>query len=158
MGLPFDIVGEYSPVRNDIIFSSQIVAEDYDFGGGKVGDIHLIGVDRDGNWYGLDKNGSYGIAFAGIIDTVRCIVRYGVNTPSYPEFVAMMFAAYVDGGYLSLKGDIPAFNGLAELAPASSTASAAPMRLSFSKGRLATKALHLTLGDKLETEILSANR
>ena len=39
MGLPFNILGEYSAERNDIIFSSQIVAENYDFGGGKVGEV-----------------------------------------------------------------------------------------------------------------------
>ena len=78
-------------------------------------------------------------------------MRYGVNQVGYPKFVAMMFAAYIEGTYYSLKGDIPAFNGLAELAPASSTASVAPMRYSFSKGRLATKALHLTLGEKIES-------
>lgn len=32
-----------------------------------------------------------------------------------------MFAAYIDGGYYSLKDDIPAFNGFAELAPAANT-------------------------------------
>jgi hypothetical protein len=150
MGLPFDIVGEYSAERNDIIFSAQVVAENYEFSGGQVGDVHLVGVDRDGKYYGLD-NGNYGIAIAGVTETGhREIVRYGV-LPGYPKFVAMMFAAYVDGGYLSLKGDIPAFNFLAELAPASSTASVAPMRFSFSKGRLATKALHLTLGEKIES-------
>ena len=157
MGLPFNILDEYSAERNDIIFSSQIVAENYDFGGGKVSEVHLLGVDRDGIFYGLNNHGNYGIAIAGVIDTTRGIVRYGVNTPGYPKFVAMMLAAYIDGKYYSLKGGIPAFNGFAELAPASTT-SAAPMRHSFSRGHLATKALHLTLGDKLETEILSANR
>ena len=43
MGLPFDIVGEYSAERNDVIFLAQVVAEDCDFGKGKVGDIHLLG-------------------------------------------------------------------------------------------------------------------
>jgi hypothetical protein len=147
MGLPFNIVGEYSAERNDVIFSAQIVAEDYDFGGGKVGDIHLIGVDRDGNTYGLDKNGSYGIAFAGIIDTVRGIVRYGV-TPGYPKFVAMMFAAYIEGQYYSLKGDIPAFNGFAELAPASS---AKAVRYSVGKNLLPTATPQLRLGNKIES-------
>ncbi len=150
MGLPFNIVGEYSTDRNDIIFSSQIVVEKYDFGSGKVGDIHLLGVDRDGNWYGLDKNGSYGIAIAGVIDFTRGIVRYGVNQPGYPEFVAMIFTAYIDGKYYSLKGDIPAFNGFAELAPASSTASVAPMRCTFHKALGTT----LRLGERIESKSL----
>lgn len=113
MGLPFNILGEYSAERNDIIFSSQIVAENYDFSGGKVGEVHLLGMDRDGIFYGLNNNGNYGIAIAGVIDTSRGIVRYGVNTPGYPKFVAMMLAAYIDGKYYSLKGDVPAFNGFA---------------------------------------------
>ena len=150
MGLSFNILGEYSLERNDIIFSSQIVAEDYDFGGGKVGDIHLIGVDRDGVFYGLDKNGSYGIAIAGVIDTVRCIVRYGVNTPGYPKFVAMMFAAYIDGQYYSLKGDIPSFNGVAELAPAS-LAKAAPMSFSLGVNALKAKPSRLYLDKAFES-------
>ena len=148
MGLPFNIVGEYSAERNDIIFSAQIVAENYDFGGGKVGDIHLIGVDRYGEYYGLDKNGSYGIAIAGIIDTVRGIVRYGVNTSGYPKFVAMMFAAYIDGQYYTLKGDIPAFNGFAELAPASS---AKAVRYSVGKNLLPIATPQLRLGNKIES-------
>ena len=149
MGLPFNIVGEYSAERNDVIFSAQVVAEDYDFGGGKVGDIHLIGVDRDGKTYGLDKNGNYAIAIAGVTETGhRAIVRYGVNQPGYPKFVAMMLAPYINGTYYSLKGDIPAFNGLAELSPASS---AKAVRYSVGKGHLATKALHLTLGNKIES-------
>jgi hypothetical protein len=63
----------------------------------------------------------------------------------------MMFAAYVDGGYLSLKGDIPAFNGLAELAPASSTTSATPMRFSLGKSLLPTVTPQLTLGEEIES-------
>ena len=147
MSLNLNIVGEYSAERNDIIFSSQIVAENYDFGGGQVGEIHLVGVDRDGVFYGLDRNGSYGIAIAGILDGgIRAIVRYGVNTPSYPKFVAMMFAAYIDGTYYSLKGDIPAFNGFAELAPASTSTRATTMRYTFHKGCHTT----LHLGEKIE--------
>ena len=147
MGLNLNIVGEYSTERNDIIFSSQIVAENYDFGGGKVGEIHLLGVDRDGVFYGLDRNGSYGIAIAGIIDYTRGIVRYGVNTPNYPKFVAMMLTAYIDGEYYSLKGDIPAFNGFAELAPASTSTRATTMRYTFHKECRTT----LRLGEKIES-------
>ncbi len=157
MGLNLNIVGEYSAERNDIIFSSQIVAENYDFGGGKVGEIHLIGVDRDGVFYGLDKNGSYGIAIAGVINYTRGIVRYGVNTPSYPKFVAMMFAAYIDGQYYSLKGDIPAFNGFAELAPASTT-SAAPMRYSCAKWQCSTPLPAFRLGERIESNGVISER
>jgi hypothetical protein len=153
MGLPFDILGEYSAERNDIIFSSQIVAEGYDFGGGKVGEIHLIGVDRDGVFYGIDKNGSYAIAMAGVLENgYRAIVRYGVNLPGYPKFVAMMFAAYIDGEYYSLKGDIPAFNGIAELVPVSSKKSSSSVQMSFSKGYLRLPQPRFTLDAKLETE------
>ena len=151
MGLPFNIVGEYSAERNDIIFSAQVVAEDYDFGKGKVGEIHLVGVDRDGKYYGLD-NGNYGIAIAGVIDNgYRAIVRYGVNQPGYPKFVAMMLAPYINGKYYSLNGDIPAFNGIAELAPASSTTSATPMRFSLGKSLLPTVTPQLTLGEEIES-------
>ena len=153
MGLPFDIVGEYSSDRNDIIFSSQIAAEDYDFGGGKVGEIHLIGVDRDGLFYGLEENGSYGIAIAGVMDGgYRAIVRYGVNQPGYPKFVAMMFAAYIDGKYYSLKGDIPAFNGFAGFEPATAkTKSAAPMNFSLGKSLLPTATPQLRIGKQIES-------
>lgn len=152
MGLPFLIVGEYSVERNDIIFSAQVVAENYEFSSGQVGEVHLLGGDRDGKYYGLAENGNYDIAIAGVAETGhREIVRYGVNQPGYPKFNAMFLTAYIGGTYYNLGENIPAFNGLAELAPASSTASAAPMRFSFSKGRLATKALHLTLGEKIES-------
>ena len=153
MGLPFDIVGEYSSDRNDIIFSSQIAAEEYDFGGGKVGEIHLIGVDRDGVFYGLEENGSYGIAIAGVMDGgYRAIVRYGVNQPGYPKFVAMMFAAYIDGKYYSLKGDIPAFNGFAGFEPATAkTKSAAPMNFSLGKSLLPTATPQLRIGKQIES-------
>lgn len=153
MGLPFSIVGEYSAERNDIIFWSQIVAEEYYFGEGKVGEIHLIGVDRDGVFYGLEENGSYGIAIAGVMDGgYRAIVRYGVNQPGYPKFVAMMFAAYIDGKYYSLKGDIPAFNGFAGFEPATAkTKSAAPMNFSLGKSLLPTATPQLRIGKQIES-------
>ena len=152
MGLPFSIVGEYSTERNDIVFSAQIAAEEYDFGGGQVGEIHLIGVDRDGLFYGLNENGNYSIAIAGVIDGgYRAIVRYGVNTPGYPKFVAMMLAAYISGKYYTLKGDIPAFNGFAGLEPTSTAKSAAPMAFSHGKSLLPTAMPHLRLGNKIET-------
>ena len=136
MGLPFSIVGEYSVERNDIIFSAQVVAEKYEFSGGQVGDIHLVGVDRDGKYYGLD-NGNYAIAIAGVYDNgFRSIVRYGVNAYGYPKFVAMFLIAYVDGEYLEIGMDnpLPTFSGWSELAPAdASTSSVAPKQLSVGK-------------------------
>jgi hypothetical protein len=81
MGLPFSIEGEYSAERNDIVFSAQVVATDYTFSDGRVGDVLLLGLDQDGNFYGLD-NGNYGIAIAGVLENGhRAIVRYGVNQP-----------------------------------------------------------------------------
>ena len=118
-----------------------------------MGDIHLIGVDKDGKPYGLDKNDTYGIAIAGVIDGgYRAIVRYGVNTPGYPKFVAMMLAAYIDGGYCSLKGDIPAFNGFASLTTNSAqTTSVAPMRFSTGRNKIEGVKRHLSLGERIET-------
>ena len=108
-------------------------------------------MDRDGVFYGLDKNGSYAIAIASVIDYTRGIVRYGVNQSGYPKFVAMMFAAYIDGQYYSLKGDIPAFNGFAELAPASSTAGVAPMRYSCAKWPILVSQPSFRLGEQIES-------
>lgn len=137
MGLPFSIVGEYSVERNDIIFSAQVVAENYEFSGGQVGEIHLLGVDRDGKYYGLAENGNYAIAIAGVIDNgYRAIERYGVNQPGYPKFVAMFLTAYINGKYYELGADnpLPTFSGWSELAPAgTSTNSAAPKQLSLGR-------------------------
>lgn len=147
MGLPFDIVGEYSAERNDIIFSAQVVAEDYDFGKGQVGDIHLLGGDRDGKYYGLVENGNYAIAIAGVTETGhRAIVRYGVNQVGYPKFNAMFLTAYIGGTYYNLGENIPAFNGLAELSPASS---AKAVRYSVGKNLLPTATPQLSLGNKI---------
>lgn len=136
MGLPFSIVGEYSVERNDIIFSAQVVEKEYKFSDGRVGDVLLLGVDRDNKYYGLD-NGNYAIAIAGVYDNgVRSIVRYGVNSYGYPKFVAMFLIAYVDGEYLEIGMDnpLPTFSGWSELAPAgASTNSAAPKQLSLGR-------------------------
>ena len=148
--LPFDIEGEYSVERNDIIFYAQIIEQGYEFSDGSVADIHLLGLDEDGKYYGLD-NGNYGIAIAGVLENSRrAIVRYGLNQPEYPKFVAMMVVAYMGGKYYSLGEDIVAFNGIAELAPASSTASATPRLLHFSKGRLTPAKAPLSLGDMID--------
>lgn len=149
-GLPFSIVGEYSAERNDIVFAAQIAYQNYQFSDGSVGDIHLLGLNDEGNTYGLD-NGNYGIAIAGVLENGnRAIVRYGLREPNYPKFVAMMLAAYVGGEYYTLSEDIPSFNGVAELAPASATASATPLRIPFSKRGLTTPPTPLRLGKQIE--------
>lgn len=136
MGLPFSIVGEYSVERNDIIFSAQVVEKDYKFSDGRVGDVLLLGVDRDNQFYGLN-NGNYAIAIAGVYDNgVRSIVRYGVNSYGYPKFVAMFLIAYVDGEYLEIGmgNPLPTFSGWSELAPAgTSTSSVTPNQLSLGR-------------------------
>ena len=148
--LPFSVVGEYSVERNDIIFSAQVVEQGYQFSDGSVADIHLLGVDEDGKYYGLD-NGNYGIAIAGVLENnKRAIVRYGLNTPDYPKFVAMMVVAYMGGKYYSLGKDFAAFNGIAELAPAATTASVESMRLRYSKGKLIPMKQTLCLGEMID--------
>jgi hypothetical protein len=155
--LPFAVVGEYSVERNDIIFAAQVVEQGYEFSDGSVADIHLLGLDEDGKYYGLD-NGNYGIAIAGVLENNRrAIVRYGLNQPDYPKFVAMMVVAYMGGKYYSLGEDIAAFNGIAELAPASSTASVTPQRLHFSKGNLKPLDSTLCLGEKIDVYYVKAH-
>lgn len=142
--LPFSVVGDYSVERNDVIFYAQVVEQGYQFSDGSVADIHLLGLDEDGKYYGLD-NGNYGIAIAGVLENnKRAIVRYGLNQPDYPKFVAMMIVAYMSGKYYSLGDDIATFAGIAELAPAATTASQSPVLLHFSKGGL--KSAPLCLG------------
>lgn len=55
------------------------------------------------------------------------------------------------GKYYSLGEDMAAFNGIAELAPASSTASLEPTALHFSKGTLPAMSCRLSLGERVET-------
>ena len=134
MGLSFSIVGEYSAERNDIIFSAQVVEKEYVFSDDRVGEIHLLGTDRDGLFYGLN-NGNYEIAIAGILENGhRAISRYGVNLPGYPKFKDMFLVAFIDNEYYSLGENIPTFTGIAELAPAgASTSSVAPKQLSLGR-------------------------
>lgn len=148
--LPFAVVGDYSVERNDIVFAAQVVEQGYEFSDGSVADIHLLGLDEDGKYYGLD-NGNYGIAIAGVLENNRrAIVRYGLNQPDYPKFVAMMVVAYMGGKYYSLGEDIAAFNGIAELAPASNTASVMPIRLHYSKGKLTPLKQPLRPGELID--------
>lgn len=156
--LPFAVVGEYSTERNDIIFSAQVVEQGYEFSDGSVADIHLLGLDEDGKYYGLD-NGNYGIAIAGVLENNnRAIVRYGLNTPNYPKFVAMMVVAFMDGKYYSLGDNIATFVGIAELEPAATTTSATSTRLHFSKGGLTTPHTSLHLGECVDVYRLDITR
>lgn len=149
--LPFSVVGEYSVERNDIIFAAQVVEEGYQFSDGSVADIHLLGLDNEGKYYGLD-NGNYGIAIAGLLENNRrAIVRYGLNQPDYPKFVAMMIVAYMNGKYYSLSEDIASFAGIAELAPAAATTGFTPMYLHFSKGNLVPSKNTLRIGERIDT-------
>lgn len=127
MRLPFSIEGEYSTERNDIIFYAQVVEEEYSFSGGQVGSIHLLGLDKEGKFYGLE-NGEYGIAIAGVLDGgERAMVRFGVNVPDYPKFAAMMLVAKIGDKYYDLDNaaegstNIPAFNIMAMINSTSST-------------------------------------
>ena len=149
-GLPFAVVGEYSTERNDIIFSSQVVESNYEFSGGQVGDIHLLGIDNEGNTYKLDE-GSYAIAIAGVLDNgYRAIVRYGLYEPGYPKFVAMFLTAKVGNSYYDLGQNIPSFNGIAELAPATTTSAVSSKRFAFGKTPAFEQSRALRLGRKIE--------
>ena len=60
------------------------------------------------------------------------------------------YVRYVNGKYYTLSEDIPSFNGIAELAPTSATASATPLRIPFSKRGLTTPPTPLRLGKQIE--------
>lgn len=62
------------------------------------------------------------------------------------------------GKYYSLSEDMAAFNGIAELAPASSTASLEPTALHFSKGTLPAMSCRLSLGERVETCKIAEHR
>ena len=139
MRLPFSIEGEYSTERNDIIFYAQVVEEEYSFSGGQVGSIHLLGLDKEGRFYGLE-NGEYGIAIAGVLDGgERAMVRFGVNVPDYPKFAAMMLVAKIGDKYYDLDNaaegstNIPAFNIMAMI---NSTSSTSALSVSRSEGEV----------------------
>lgn len=152
MGLPFSIVGEYSMERNDIVFSAQIVAPNYEFGDGTVANVYLLGLDDEGYLYGLEE-GEYGIAIAGVLEGgQRAIVRYGVNQPDYPKFVAMMLVADVNGSYRAIGEDslakMPAFNVMATIDPITLEAeSVAPMQCVVGRKKL---PVSLTLGREVK--------
>ena len=163
MGLDLPIYGEYSVDRNDIIFSAQLVMEGAQFDEAK-GNIYLVGLDKDGHFYSLDKGG-YPIVIAGVMEseatgTQRALVRYGVNDIDYPEFVAMMFVGQINGEYWSLdiydENDpsattIPSFNIMAEInAPESAATTLSPMRLFRGTSRVAPINPKFVLGKKVE--------
>ncbi len=148
--LQFAIVGDYSVERNDIIFAAQVVEQGYEFSDGSVADIHLLGVDENGKYYGLD-NGNYGIAIAGVLENNRrAIARYGLNQPDYPKFVAMMIVAYMNGKYYTVGDGFPTFAGIAELAPSATTASHTRALLHFSKGGLSLAKAPLCIGNEID--------
>lgn len=149
MNLPFSIEGVYSTDRNDIIFCAQIVENEYSFGGGQVGSIHLLGLDKEGKYYGLE-NGEYGIAIAGVLDNgERAIVRFGVNVPDYPKFAAMMLVAKIGDKYYDLDNaaegstNIPAFNVMAMIEPATSTSALSVSRSECMELNLGNDITHL---------------
>ena len=157
-GHPLPVVGEYSTERNDIIFYAQMVQQNCEFSNGSVGDVLLLGLNNEGKFYSLES-GNYGIAIAGVLENgKRAIVRYGLNEPGYPKFVAMMMVALVGGEYYSMGEDIPAFNGIAELAPLTEVASISSSTIRFSKGAIKVESAPLRLGKKVEVVPFNFNR
>ena len=162
MELDLPIFGEYSVERNDIIFSAQTVKENVTFDNGSVGTIYLVGLDNEGHFYSLDK-GEYAIVIAGVMEseatgTQRALVRYGVNDPNYPKFVAMMFVAYIDGEYWSLdiydENDpyattIPSFNVMAEINAPAATLAHSPKLLFGGKGAMLKAQPIFKLGNRV---------
>lgn len=121
--IPVDV--EYSKERNDLTFYAQLVQENYYL---KEYDatvnMYFLGGDVDDNYYTV-TDGNYGIAIAGILeDGQRAIVRYGVNTPNYPKFMSMFYAAEADGKYMCFTetAALPTFRSIAALNPASKSA------------------------------------
>lgn len=153
MGLPFSIVGEYSSERNDIVFYAQMVYPNYAFEDGSVANICLLGLDKEGKHYGLN-NGEYGIAIAGVLEGgQRAIVRYGVNQPDYPKFVAMFLTAEVNGTYYTIgeaHKNIPAFNVMAEINPLATESAQVAAPMSYKVARKALPTPKLRLGEKIE--------
>lgn len=127
--IPVDV--EYSEERNDLTFYSQLVAEDYYIEGlNTVADIYFLGSDKDNLFY-TNEEGDYGIAIAGVLeDGQRALVRYGVNTPYYPTFVTMSYAAKIGGEYkfFTATEDLPSFRSIAAINPAGLPPSGSMMR------------------------------
>lgn len=136
--IPVDV--EYNEERNDITFYSQLVAEGYYIESlDRTVNMYFLGGDKDNNFY-TNTDGDYGIAIAGVLDDgQRALVRYGVNTPNYPTFTTMFYAAEVDGEYVFFTEteDLPSFRSIAAINPAesdvtpSSKAAARPSKKPF---------------------------
>ncbi len=127
--IPVDV--EYNKDRNDLTFYAQLVAEDYYLEDADVyADMYFLASDRDNKYYKNDK-GDYGIAIAGILeDGQRALVRYGVNTPNYPKFTTMFYAAEIDGQdyFFTDTDELPSFSSIAAMNPAGLPPSGAMMR------------------------------
>ena len=93
-----------------------------------------------------------------VASRVPTVVRYGVNEPGYPKFVAMILTAYIADNYYSIGEDAVAFNGIAELAPLAQSAGAKSSQISFGKGKLLGQPKTLKLGRRLESKRISATR
>ena len=140
--IPVDV--EYNKERNDLTFYAQLVQEGYYLEyADMVADMYFLGSDADGYYYDV-ADGNYGIAIAGVLDDgQRALVRYGVNTPNYPKFVSMFYAAYMDGEYYFFtdEADLPTFRGIAAINPAASTMALAKRKASFRKGMIAAESV-----------------
>lgn len=138
--IPVDV--EYSKDRNDLTFYAQLVQQShYLENAGLVADMYFLGSDTDGYYYDIE-DGEYGIAIAGILDDgQRALVRYGVNTPNYPKFVNMFYAAYVDGDYYFFTDDVdlPSFRSIAALNPVASKASLAKRKAALRERMIASE-------------------
>ena len=138
--IPVDV--QYSKDRNDLTFYAQLVQEncyleDYDM----YVNLYFLGGDVDDNYYTI-TDGEYGIAIAGVLDDgQRAIVRYGVNTPDYPTFISMFYAAEVGGEYMCFTetSSLPTFRGIAALNPAASVSSVAKRKAALREGLIASE-------------------
>lgn len=122
--VPVDV--EYSKERNDLTFYAQLVQENYYLEKAETYvNMYFLGVDRSNMFYTATE-GEYGMAIAGIFDGgQRMLVRYGVNTPNYPRFATMSYAAESAGEYYFFtdSDDLPSFSGFALINPAPSVSS-----------------------------------
>ena len=139
---PVDV--EYSKERNDLTFYAQLVQEncyleDYEM----TCNLYFLGGDSDGYFYDVE-DGNYGIAIAGVLeDGQRALVRYGVNTPDYPKFVNMFYAAEVTGEYkfFTEEEKLPSFRGIAGFYPAAGASSRPHFNPASRKGMIAAESV-----------------
>ena len=66
-------------------------------------------------------------------DGQRALVRYGVNTPNYPKFENMFYAAKYNGEYFFFteSDDLPSFSGIAAINPVSKAPSSSALKPSL---------------------------